>query len=66
LRLGYELTPGLRPFVEVAADSRTYDLPVDAGGVNRDSKGIAGKVGTAFEFSRIVVGEAAVGYLARD
>jgi hypothetical protein len=65
LRLAYELTPGIKPFAETAVDQRNYDLAVDAGGVNRDSKGLAAKAGTTFEYSRILTGELAVGYLAR-
>jgi hypothetical protein len=65
LRGSYELTPGIIPFAQVDVDTRNYDLPVDAGGVNRDSNGIQGKVGTTFEISRKLVGEIAVGYLLR-
>ena len=66
LRLAYELSPGLKPFAEVAVDARHHDLPVDFTGVSRDSKGISGKVGSTFEYSRILIGEASIGYLARD
>jgi hypothetical protein len=64
-RVNYELTPGVIPFAQVDADTRRYDLPVDAGGVNRDSDGVSGKVGTTFEISRKLTGEIAVGYLVR-
>jgi len=36
-RASYELTPGVKPFVDVAVDTRDYDLPIDAGGVARSS-----------------------------
>ena len=65
LRTGYEVMPGMRPFVEVAADTRKYDLPVDAGGVNRSSQGRSIKVGTTFEATRWLTGELSVGYLSR-
>src|SRR5262245_40688555 len=42
-RANYELTPGFRPFVQLDVDKRMYDLPIDAGGVARDSDGIAGR-----------------------
>jgi hypothetical protein len=41
LRTSYEVTPGVKPFVEVTADTRPYDLPVDAGGNNRSYKATA-------------------------
>jgi hypothetical protein len=65
LRTGYELRPGLTPFVEAAADSRVHDLPVDFSGFRRDSKGFTGKVGSTFELSRLLTGEVAVGYTMR-
>ena len=64
-RASYELTPGVKPFVDVAIDNRTYDLPIDAGGVWRDSDGIAAKAGSSFELTRTLTGEAAIGYIER-
>jgi len=64
-RAGYELWPGVKPFVDVAADTRQYDLAVDALGISRDSDGIAVKGGTSFEITRKLTGEAAIGYLVR-
>jgi hypothetical protein len=64
-RASYELTPGVKPFVDVAVDTRDYDLAVDAGGVARSSDGIAVKGGTSFELTRTLVGEAAIGYVTR-
>jgi hypothetical protein len=66
LRTSYEVTPGVRPFVEVGADRRQYDLEVDAGGNNRTSLGRYGKVGTSFELRPTLTGEASFGYLARS
>jgi hypothetical protein len=65
LRTSYELTPGFKPFAQLDVDTRIYDLPIDAGGVPRDSDGIAGRAGTSFEFSPALVGEVALGYLLR-
>ncbi len=65
LRGSYELTPGVRPFVEVGADSRVHDLAFDRNGEQRDSNGVNAKVGTTFEFTRKLTGEASLGYLAR-
>jgi len=65
LRGNYELTPGVKPFVEAGADSRVHDLAFDRHGEQRDSNGIYAKVGTTFEFTRKLIGEASVGYLTR-
>ncbi len=65
LRVGYELTPAVRPFVELDADRRHHDLPFDLSGFDRDSHGSAVKVGSTFELSRILTGQLAFGYLQR-
>lgn len=65
LRGGYELSPGLTPFVEVGADTRRHDLNADLNGYRRNSNGLTGKVGSTFELSRLLVGEVAVGYTRR-
>lgn len=65
LRGGYELSPGLKPFAEVAADTRVHDLNTDFSGYQRNSNGLTGKVGAKFELTRVVTGEAALGYTQR-
>jgi hypothetical protein len=65
LRASYELSPGLTPFSEFAADSRVHDLETDSSGFQRDSNGLTGKVGAKFELTRLVTGEAAIGYVQR-
>jgi hypothetical protein len=65
-RLSYELTPAVKPFVEVEGDSRVHDVPLDRDGYARDSTGGYAKGGTSFEFSRLLTGEISVGYQARD
>lgn len=65
LRGSYELTPGVKPFIAVTGDKRVYDLSVDAGGVNRDSRGLTPRLGTTFELSRQLTGDVSVGYLQR-
>lgn len=64
-RLGYELTPGLIPFVEVLGDTRDYDRRTDDLGFRRSSQGIGGRVGTTFEITRLLTGEIAVGAIRR-
>jgi hypothetical protein len=66
LRGSYELKPGLKPFIEVGADTRIHDLTFDRNGEQRDSNGIDAKIGTTFEFTRKLTGEFSVGWLARD
>ena len=66
VRASYELTPAVKPFVEVEGDSRVHDLALDRNGFARDSTGGYAKGGTSFEFSRLLTGEIAVGYELRD
>jgi hypothetical protein len=65
LRGSYEVTPGVKPFAEVDVDTRVHDIKPDRTGADRDSDGVAAKVGTAFEFTRTLTGEISVGYLNR-
>jgi hypothetical protein len=65
-RASYELTPALKPFVEVEGDSRVHDLEVDSSGYARDSTGGYAKAGTTFEFSRLLTGEISLGYAERS
>ena len=55
--------PGLKPFVEVGADTRKHDLQFDRFGVQRNSDGWTAKGGTTFEFSRKLTGEVAIGWI---
>ena len=64
-RAGYQISPGITPFVEVGADVRRRDQPVDSAGFSRDSTGATAKVGTTFELTRQLTGEAAAGYAQR-
>jgi hypothetical protein len=66
LRGSYELNPGVKPFVEVSADTRKHDLAVDSSGYQRDSNGWTGMVGSTFEFTRMLTGEIAIGYTHRE
>jgi len=65
LRGGYELFPGVKPFVLFRSDRRIYDLPVDAGGVSRDSDGNEVRVGSTFELTKQFTGSASIGYAVR-
>jgi hypothetical protein len=64
-RASYDLFPGVKPFVEAEGDTRIHDTAVDRFGYQRDSNGGYAKAGTSFELSRILTGEASIGYAAR-
>lgn len=65
-RISYDLMPGVKPFAEVQGDERTHDTKYDRSGYQRDSSGGYAKAGTTFEFSRLLTGEAAIGYSLRS
>jgi hypothetical protein len=65
LRGSYDLTPGVRPFIEAAIDTRRHELPVDRNGIRRDSDAWTARAGSTFEFSRIMTGEASAGWIDR-
>lgn len=65
LRTSYDLMPGLKPFVEVSADTREHDLQFDRFGLQRDSTGWIAKAGSTFQFSRKLTGEVALGWIER-
>ena len=64
-RFGYELSPGLKPFVEIAADQRVYDELIDSNGLQRNSTGVSGKAGATVSLFGSLTGEMALGYLQR-
>jgi hypothetical protein len=61
-RASYDILPGLRPFVEFSADTRIRDTDSDRSGYNRNSTGGTARVGSTFEFTRLITGEASIGY----
>jgi hypothetical protein len=65
LRLGYELDPALKPFVEVDADERIHDEQFDRSGLQRDSTGKSAKLGADIDLFGSLTGEIAAGYLER-
>ena len=64
-RVSYDLKPGLKPFIEGEVNTRVHDQLVDRNGYIRNSDGGFVKAGTSFEFSRLLTGEAAIGWAAR-
>lgn len=65
LRGSYELTPGIKPFVEIGTDARIHDVEPDENGYLRNSKGITGKVGMGLALTNYLTGQVAVGYTHR-
>jgi hypothetical protein len=66
LRVGYEIDPDLKPFVEIDEDTRIHDSPVDIFGENRNSNGSSAKLGADLNLFGSLTGEIAVGYMERD
>lgn len=64
-KLGYDLKPGLQPFVEVGYDRRVHDETVDPFGFRRDSDGVGARVGTSFEVWPQLTGTVSAGYADR-
>jgi hypothetical protein len=64
-RVSYDLIPGLKPFGEIDGNTRSHDLLVDRNGYQRNSSGGSVRAGTSFELSRILIGEASIGWAAR-
>ena len=64
-RIGYELDPGFRPFVQIEGDQRVHDEPFDRNNLQRESVGIAEKVGAAVNMFGSLTGEMAIGYVDR-
>ncbi|HYY84494.1 MAG TPA: outer membrane beta-barrel protein, partial [Beijerinckiaceae bacterium] len=56
-RAAYELTPGVKPFIEGLADTREYDQTIDSAGFRRSSKAIGARLGSTFELTRLITGE---------
>ena len=64
-RVGYELDPGLKPFLEVQEDQRIHDEQFDRNGLQRDSVGTTAKLGTGVDLFGSLTGEMALGYVER-
>lgn len=62
-KLALAISPATAVFAEVGAQERSYDGSL---GRNRDSSGFTGLVGVDMELTRLVTGEASVGYISQD
>ncbi len=64
-RAAYEMTPGVKPFVEEIVDRRDHDALTDTSGYMRNSDGVALRVGSTFELTRLLTGNISAGYADR-
>ena len=64
-RVSYDLTPGVKPFTEIDGNVRSHDQLYDRNGYQRNSSGGSVRAGSSFELSRLLTGEAAIGWAAR-
>ncbi|MCC6947844.1 MAG: outer membrane beta-barrel protein [Bradyrhizobiaceae bacterium] len=65
LRGSYEVTPGIKPFVEAGVDRRVFDHEVDFMGVRRGSDGLRARAGWQFARERLLTGEISAGFATR-
>lgn len=62
LRVGYEISPALIPFLEASASRTVYDLSADNAGYERDMTSYAGKAGVQVDLGDKLKGEVGAGY----
>ncbi len=65
LRGSYEVTPGLKPFVEVAADTRKFDTAINTYGIQQGSDGYKAEAGFLFDRPDLIKGRIGLGYMGR-
>jgi len=63
LRTGYEISPSVRPFIEVEAGRRAMDEKVDTGGFQRSSDIYQARAGVEFDRGEKLTGEFSAGVL---
>ncbi len=66
LRVGYDLDPGLKPFLMLEADERVRDLPFDSNELQRSSVGTSALVGGDVDLFGTLTGEMAGGWVVRN
>lgn len=62
MRLGYEISPALIPFVEASIGRIYRDQTIDSSGYNRNARTYAGKAGVELDFGEKLRGEVSAGY----
>ena len=66
VRIGYELSPAIIPFIEATIGQSEYDDTRDASGYARSSKSYGGRGGVQFDFGEKLRGELGLGYAIVD
>ncbi len=66
LRVGYDLNPGLKPFVQIQEDERIHDQQFDRSNLQRNSVGTTAQVGANVDLFGSLTGEMAGGWLLRS
>ncbi len=66
LRVGYQISEALQPFVEVTYAPRIHDVSVDRNGLRRDSQGVVIRSGLSFNDGALWAGEIAARFEFRD
>ena len=66
LRVGYDLDPGWKPFVQIQEDERIHDEPYDRNDLQRNSIGTTAQVGADVDLFGSLTGEMAGGWLYRS
>ena len=65
LRVGYEIDPGLKPFVLIQEDQRIHDEQFDINNLQRDSTGTTAEIGSSLNLFGTLSGEMAFGWVER-
>jgi hypothetical protein len=65
LRVGYEIDPGLKPFVLIQEDQRIHDEQFDVNNLQRDSTGTTAEIGGTLNLFGTLSGEMAAGWVER-
>lgn len=66
VRVGYEITPRIEPYVQIAFDNRRYDDAVDDLGYQRDSSGMRYLAGVRWNIPRVLKLDAFAGWMQQD
>lgn len=63
LRAGYEISPALTPFAEIAYGRRIYDLTTDSNGFARSADQFSARTGVELDLGEKLLGEVSVGWI---
>lgn len=62
VRVGYQATPAIAPFIETQLTNRAFAQPIDSFGYSRDSTGITIRGGLQYSADPVLKGEIALGW----